>query len=215
LYEGREEDPLFPHQFHPFFTPSATRARWVRIHRVILLLLGFTNLCCRLLDEQSPWEEGEPVGLLVDTNLTSEKERQLLQAYQYLQVPIEGNAPASDLQGYTLEDAQNALLGLRKGKEVPVVSFDAPPNNLLGTDDDGLIWYECNPDYDKAEFEPDGQRKTALVRREDAEQRKEDEMGDSSDSDDDSDGEDGLSPEGGQQRVAMQQELPRAPILPD
>jgi hypothetical protein len=46
LYEGKEEDPLFPHQFHPFFTPSATHTRWVRIHRVILLLLGFTNLCC-------------------------------------------------------------------------------------------------------------------------------------------------------------------------
>jgi hypothetical protein len=43
-----------------------------------LLLLGFTNLCRQLLDEQSPWEEGEPVGLLVDTNLASEKERQLL-----------------------------------------------------------------------------------------------------------------------------------------
>jgi hypothetical protein len=40
-------------------------------------------------------------------------------------------------------------------------------------------------------------------------------MGDSSDSDNDSDGEDGPSPEGGQQRVAMQQELPRVPILPD
>jgi hypothetical protein len=97
-------------------------------------LLGFTNLCRRLLDEQSPWEEGEPVGLLVDTNLASKKERQLLRAYQYLRVPIEGNAPASDLQGYTLEDAQNALLGSWKGKEVPVVSFDAPPDNLLGTD---------------------------------------------------------------------------------
>jgi hypothetical protein len=84
LYKGREEDPLFPHQFRPFFTPSATRARWVWIHRVILLLLGFTNLCRRLLDKQSPWEEGEPVGLLVDTNLASEKERQLLRAYQYL-----------------------------------------------------------------------------------------------------------------------------------
>jgi hypothetical protein len=215
LYEGREEDPLFPHQFRPFFTPSAIRAQWVRIHCVILLLLGFTSLCHRLLDEQSPWEEGEPVELLVNTNLASEKERQLLQVYQYLRVPIEGNVPASDLQGYTLEDAQNALLGLQKGKEVPIVSFNAPPNDLLGTDNDGLIWYECNPDYDEAEFEPDGQRKTALMRREDAEQKKEDEMGDSSDSDDDSDGEDGPSPEGGQQRVAMQQELPRVPILPD
>jgi hypothetical protein len=44
LYEGREEDPLFLHQFCPFFMPSATRAQWVRIHCVILLLLGFTNL---------------------------------------------------------------------------------------------------------------------------------------------------------------------------
>jgi hypothetical protein len=179
-----------------------------------LLLLGFTNLCRQLLDEQSPWEEGEPVGLLVDTNLASEKEQQLLRAYQYLRVPIEGNVPASDLQGYTLEDTQNVLLGLRKGKEVPVVSFNAPPNDLLGTDDDGLIWYECNPDYDEAEFEPDRQRKMALARREDAEQKKEDEMGDSSDSDDDSDGKDGPSPEGGQQKVAMQQELPRVLILP-
>jgi hypothetical protein len=40
-------------------------------------------------------------------------------------------------------------------------------------------------------------------------------MGDSSDSDDNSDGKDGLSPEGGQQKVAMQQELPRVLILPD
>jgi hypothetical protein len=40
-------------------------------------------------------------------------------------------------------------------------------------------------------------------------------MGDSLDSDDDSDSEDGPSPEGGQQRVAMQQEPPRVPILPD
>jgi hypothetical protein len=108
---------------------------------------------------------------------------------------------------------QNALLGSRKGKEVPVVSFNAPPDDLLGTD--GLIWYEFNPDYDEAEFEPDGQRKTVLARREDAEQKKEDEMGDSLDSDDDSDGKDGPSPKGGQQKVAMQQELPRVLILPD
>jgi hypothetical protein len=101
--------------------------------------------------------------LLVNTNLASEKERQLLRAYQYLQVPIEGNVPASDLQGYTLKDVQNALLGSQKGKEVPVVSFDAPPDDLLGTDDDGLIWYECNLDYDEVEFKPDRQRKTALT----------------------------------------------------
>jgi hypothetical protein len=43
---------------------------------------------------------------------------------------------------------QNALLGPCNGKEAAIVILDAPPDDLEGTDDDGLIWYECNPDYE-------------------------------------------------------------------
>jgi hypothetical protein len=112
LYEGNglNRDCLFPHQFLPFFTPSSNHACWVRINHVILLLLGYINLCHLLLGDQSSWKEGDPMGLLVDTSAASEKEQQLICAYQFFQVPMQGTAPIHDLRGYTLDDAQSALL---------------------------------------------------------------------------------------------------------
>jgi hypothetical protein len=83
LYEGRgyESDRYFPHQFRPFFTPSANRACWVQIHHVILLLSGYINLCHRLLGDLLGWREGSPIGIHVDTNLIDEEGLRLLHAY--------------------------------------------------------------------------------------------------------------------------------------
>jgi hypothetical protein len=100
------------------------------------------------------------MGLLVDTSAASEKEQQLIRTYQFFQVPMQGTAPVHNLRGYTLDDTRSALLEPRKGKEAVVITFDTPPDDLPGTDNDSLIWFECNPDCDDMEFGPDGQRKT-------------------------------------------------------
>jgi hypothetical protein len=114
------------------------------------------NLCHRLLGDLLGWREGSPIGICVDTNLVDEEGLRLLCAYRFLQVPIEGDVPPQDSQEYTLEDARNALLGSQRVKEAAVVVFENPLD-LSGTDEDGLVWFECNPEYDNTEFEPDGQ----------------------------------------------------------
>jgi hypothetical protein len=88
-----------------------------------------------LLGDQSSWKEGNPIGLLADANPVDKKVQQLLCAYQFLQVPIEGSTPALDLQDYTLDNAWNALLGPRNSKEATIVILDAPPDDLEGTND--------------------------------------------------------------------------------
>jgi hypothetical protein len=160
LYESRgyNSNCYFPHQFQPFFTLSANRACWVQIHHVILLLSGYINLCHWLLGDSLGWREGSPIGICVDANLVNEEGLRLLCVYRFLQVLIEGDVPPQDPQEYTLEDARNALLGSRRGKEAAVVAFENPLD-LSGTDKDGLVWFECNPEYDNAEFEPDEQQK--------------------------------------------------------
>jgi hypothetical protein len=116
-----------------------------------------------LLGDSLGWREGSPIGIHVDANLIDKEGLRLLRMYRFLQVPIEGDVPPQDSQEYTLKDVRNALLGSRRGKEAAVVVFENPPD-LSGTDKDGLVWFECNPEYDDAEFEPDGQRKTKATR---------------------------------------------------
>jgi hypothetical protein len=104
-----------------------------------------------------------------------------------------------------------------KGKGSLIIAFDAPPDDLPGTDDDGLIWFECNPDYDDAEFEPDRQRKTKAVHPVDAEQKLKEQMDAPANNDNDDDDEDDSdpSPDAGQQRATIPQEMHERFALPD
>jgi hypothetical protein len=91
-----------------------------------------------------------------------------------------------------------------------------PPDDLPGTDNDGLIWFECNLDYDDAEFEPDRQRKMKAVCRADAEQKLEDQMDSPANDDDDDDEDDNdPSPDARQQRASIPQEMRERFALPD
>jgi hypothetical protein len=71
---------LFPHdearpfarQLQPFFTPSAQRARWVRIGRNIAMLQGFINLAYRLLHPTEGWRVREPVGVQASLMISPE-----------------------------------------------------------------------------------------------------------------------------------------------
>ena len=57
LHRGNvRHDQAFPFQFQAFFSPSAARARWVRILHVASLLDGYANLCHRILMPQEAVE---------------------------------------------------------------------------------------------------------------------------------------------------------------
>ena len=156
---------VFPFQFQAFFTPSACRARWVRIARVVALLDGFSNLCHRIVDLDSDWKFGTPVGLRTSSPLTDEEDLQLARAYQFLGLPIEGPYTLQDLSHYSLEDAQDALLGRRASKAAPVLHFDSPVLQD-GSDDDSLFFADIYPEYDELSFRPDGTRTTRAERQE-------------------------------------------------
>src|SRR5271170_6605971 len=125
--------------------PSACRARWVRIVRVVALLDGFSNLCHRIVDLDSNWKFGTPVGLRTSSPLTDEEDLQLARAYQFLGLPIEGPYTLQDLSHYSLEDVQDALLGRHASKTAPILHFDSPAP-LDSSDDDGLFYADIHPD---------------------------------------------------------------------
>src|SRR5271170_5699302 len=156
---------VFPYQFQVFFTPSAIQARWVRIARIIAILDGFSNLCHRIVDLDSDWKLGAPVGLKVDSPLIIEEDLQLARAYQFLGLPIEGPYTLQDLSQYSLEDAQDTLLGRRASKAAPVLHFKSPAP-LDGSDDDGLFFADIFPDFDELLFRSDGTRTTRVDRQE-------------------------------------------------
>jgi hypothetical protein len=156
---------VFPFQFQAFFTPSASQARWVRIARVVALLDGFSNLCHRIVDLDSDWKFGAPIGLRTSSLLTDEEDLQLACAYQFLGLPIEGPYTLQDLSHYSLEDVQDALLGRRTSKAAPVLHFDSPML-LDGSDDDSLFFANIFPEYDELLFCSDGTRTTRADRQE-------------------------------------------------
>ena len=88
MYQPCEDARHFSRQFQPYFSPSAQRARWVRIGRNLALLQGFINLCYHLLHPTEEWRLGVPVGLRAPLVITGGEALELLCAYQLLQLTI-------------------------------------------------------------------------------------------------------------------------------
>lgn len=166
LYQSNDDRP-FPYQFQHFFDPHVLRIRWTRIGRNIVILNAYTNLCLQIKSDGASWDKGMLVGLMMDVAPLSEKDIELLQAFQFLGVPIHSVANFGMLEGYSLEDAHNALLGRRQGKATVQVLFDPSPEFLDGTDDDTLDFETANPNYDKDVFRTDGVTKSRSERRAD------------------------------------------------
>jgi hypothetical protein len=159
----------FQYQLQPFFSPSAIRARWVRIRRVIAMLEAYVNVCSRIESNRAEWKLGEPIGAFVNPDDASPEDLELARAYHYLGVPIVGLPQLEEIEGYGLEDARNALLSRKQGKAAPVKSFSDSPDYLEGTNDDALDYSIINPSFDKNLYNDDGSRKTAAQRRADRE----------------------------------------------
>jgi hypothetical protein len=105
-----------PYQFQPFFTPLATRARWVQVHRIIAVLEVYINLCQRILTPQGDWKIGQPVGLRFNPELANDEDRLLARAYHFLGLSIDGYTPPNSAGEYSLDNAQDALIGRQLGK---------------------------------------------------------------------------------------------------
>ena len=174
LHPDRSTTMELPYQFQPFFTPSAVRARWVRVHRVIALLEGYINLCQRILAPQEDWKIGSPIGLKLNPKQASDADLQLARAYHFLGLSVEGYTPAETQDAYSLDHAQDALLGRQLGKARSFVSFDTTELELEGTDDDALYYEYIKPDYDQAIYRPDGVKKDRSELRDDIEMAEQD-----------------------------------------
>jgi hypothetical protein len=105
-----------------------------------------------------------PVGFLLDSELTNDNDKKLVKAYQFLGVPITGPYIPESLEGYTLADARDALLGRQEGKSAPVLIFEFA-NDLEDNDNDTLDYSVINPSYDPAEYATDGRCLTNVERQ--------------------------------------------------
>ena len=158
-YKLSPEDPPFFFQLLPFFSPSALRAQWCRIAHVTVLLEGYINLCTRLLYPDAEWARGMPVGIRFDPNSSTDEDRALARAYQFLSTPFTAPLELITEDGYSLEDAQNTLLGRGYGKNVARLLFDEI-DALVNTDVDALDFKAINPHYNPLKYQPDGLRTT-------------------------------------------------------
>jgi hypothetical protein len=174
LYQERETRS-FQYQFQPFFSPSAYRARYARIYRVIALLDAYSNAGHRILSDRADWKLGEPIRIIFDQIHVTSEDLELARAYNYLGVPVLGMPSIEPREHYDMENARDALLGKRQGKATPLISFDPSPEYLEGTNDDALDYCLINPSYDASVFNSDGTRKTAAQRRDDREQAEDEE----------------------------------------
>ena len=154
LFQRQEGDRPFARQLQPFFSPSATRARWARICRCIALLQGFVNLCNRLLHPTDEWRVGEPVGMRASLLITGGEAMALLRAYHSFQLPIQGPPPPS-LLGYEALQARASLLD-----PIHRVSPLHLPLELISDldplNDDNLHFTALAPNYNRGAFDEDG-----------------------------------------------------------
>jgi hypothetical protein len=165
FHSGGETQP-FQYQFQKFFSPSALRARGVRIGRVTAILDAFTNLALRLTANPVEWMKGPPVGIQFDIKETSESDRNLLRAYQALGIPIFGELPDS-LEELPLQEARDTLLGKPLGKTPARFLIDEIMDALNGDDDDALDFSTLDPQYHQHGYRADGVRKTRADRQDD------------------------------------------------
>jgi hypothetical protein len=152
----------FPYQFLPYFTPSGSRARWIRIWRLLAIGEGYLQLCTAAFGSTTEWQRSPPVGLRLDCVPRAE-DLPLFRAYRRLGVLMEGHVPNLDLTGFTEIDALQILLGPR-AEELPP-SMLQPAAFLEPTDDDGLVWSVVNEGYDATLFNEFGYTQTRRDRR--------------------------------------------------
>src|SRR5271169_1642690 len=157
-YHHQSDGENLTYQFLPFFSCSASRARWVRICRVITFLHGYIHLCRKLINPGAPWDFGEPVGVACDVN--DENSRNLVRAYKFLGLRAVGGAPFEVPEEYTIEMARDAIVGSKLGKDPVILTFPEPEETLAGTNDDALVFGAVCPDHDPNAFDEDGRRTT-------------------------------------------------------
>ena len=121
----------------------------------MILLEGYINLCTRLLHPDAEWAQGTPVGIHFDTNSATSEDEMLACTYQFLSTPFTTSLNLITMDGYSLEDVRNALLGCRYGKIVAHLLFDEI-NELVNTDVDMLDFVAINPQYNPLKYQPDG-----------------------------------------------------------
>ena len=83
----------------------------------------------------------------------------LARAYQFLSTPFTTSLNLITVDGYSLKDIRNALLGHRYGKIVAQLLFDEI-NELVNMDVDVLDFVAVNPQYNPLKYQPDGLRTT-------------------------------------------------------
>ena len=76
-------------------------------------------------------------------------------AYQFLSTPFTTSLNLITVDGYSLKDMRNVLLGCRYGKIVAQLLFDKI-NKLVNTDVDVLDFVAVNPQYNPLKYQPDG-----------------------------------------------------------
>ena len=84
-------------------------------------------------------------------------------AYQFLSTPFTTSLNLITVDGYSLEDMRNVLLGCGYGKIVAQLLFDKI-NELVNTDVDVLDFVAVNPQYNPLKYQPDGLRTTQKER---------------------------------------------------
>ena len=125
-------------QFQIFFSPSAHRIRAVRIGRICAILDALSNLAQALQRDPGEWEKGSPVGIMVDSEELSEEDRNLVNAYHSLDMPVEGTLPEGLPALVSADQAKTILYGKAKEK---AVSPELPDETSLSGDDDNALDY--------------------------------------------------------------------------
>jgi hypothetical protein len=100
-----------------------------------------------------------PVGICFNPNSATNEDRMLARAYRFLSTPFIAPLELITEDGYSLEDAQNALLRHGYGKNVACLLFDEI-DALVNMDVDALDFEAINLHYNPLKYQPDGLRTT-------------------------------------------------------
>ena len=100
----------------------------------------------------------------MDSEELSEEDRNLVNAYRSLDVPVEGNLPEGLPTLVSADQAKTILYGKAKEK---AVSPELPDETSLSDDDDDALDYaRIQPNHDAQGLNADGRRKTNAERQE-------------------------------------------------
>ena len=157
-YHNSPDDPFFEYQFQIWFEPEAHYGRWHRTEHTAGLLDGYTNVCHLLLEPaKNEWACSEPIGNNFDPSKADDQDRELATAYAFLKAPIELPSTWMIPQGYSLRDAQAALLSEDRGSVAGRLSFPIL-RGLPGTNYNALIFSDVRPNFSVHRYNADGTR---------------------------------------------------------